>query len=141
MSDKTTMKSLNIALGAAFAASLAGGAVAADNPFAQTELSGGYTLAAAAEGKCGAKMGAEGKCGAMMKEGRCGAMMGKGGGYGPGKFDADGDGKVTLEEFNAGHAKMFEMMDTDGDGVLSGDELDCPGMGPRSRGGAAADGE
>lgn len=128
MSDKTTMKSLNIALGAAFAASLAGAAVAADNPFAQTELSGGYTLAAAAEGKCGAR----------MKEGKCGAMMGKGGGYGPGKFDTDGDGKVTQEEFNAGHAKMFEMMDTDGDGVLSGDEVDCPRMGPRFRGAPAA---
>lgn len=131
MSDKTTIKPLGIALGAAFAASLtAGSAVAADNPFAQTELSSGYTLAAAAEGKCGAQ---------MMKEGKCGAKMGKGGGYGPGQFDADGDGKVTLEEFNAGHAKKFEMMDTDGDGVLSGDEIDCPRMGPRSRGGAATD--
>lgn len=137
MSDKTTIKPLGIALGAAFAAALSGGAVAADNPFVQTELSGSYTLAAAPEGKCGAKMMQEGKCGATMKEGKCGAMMGKG--RGPGKFDADGDGKVTLEEFNAGHAKMFEMMDTDGDGVLSGDEIDCPRMGPRSRGGAATD--
>lgn len=125
MSDKTTVKPLGIALGAAFAASLAGGAIAADNPFAQTELAGGYTLAAAPEGKCGGK---------MMKEGQCGGMMGKGGG--PAKFDTDGDGKVTRDEFNAGHAKMFGMMDTDGDGVLSGDEIDCPRMG--SRGGATA---
>lgn len=130
MSDKTTIRPLAIAVGAAFAASLAGGAVAAADPFAQTEVPGGQLLAAAAEGKCGAKMAAEGQCGAKMSKG--------GAGYGPARYDADGDGKVTLEEFNAGHAEKFKMMDTDGDGVLSGDELACPGR--RQGGGKPAEG-
>ena len=59
MSNKTTMKPLAIALGAAFVTSLAGTSVAnaADNPFSMTELSSGY-MVAGKEGKCG-----EGKCG------------------------------------------------------------------------------
>lgn len=117
MSDKTTIKPLIIALGAAFVGSLAGGAIAAGNPFAQTELTTGHTLVVA-----------EAKCGGKMKDSKCGGKMGKDGVRGPAKFDTDGDGKVTLEEFNAGHAKMFQKMDTDGDGVLSGDELKRSGM-------------
>jgi uncharacterized low-complexity protein len=78
MSDKSPMKPLAIALGAAFATSLAAGsAFAAENPFGQSELAGGYMVAdqhgdkPKMEGKCG-----EGKCGAKdkaKKEGQCGA--------------------------------------------------------------------
>jgi uncharacterized low-complexity protein len=77
MNQKTSMKPLAFALGAAFVTTLSsvGVANAADNPFAMTEIAGGYMVAAAAEGKCGEgkcggekKSGAEGKCG----EGKCG---------------------------------------------------------------------
>ncbi|WP_297529280.1 HvfA family oxazolone/thioamide-modified RiPP metallophore [Thiohalobacter sp.] len=97
MSNQSTRKPLAVALGAAFATSLSTGAIAADNPFSSTELSGGY-MTAEMEGKCGsmnkagkpaAKMQdrmkegkcGEGKCGGMnkadkpaakMKEGKCG---------------------------------------------------------------------
>ena len=72
MAQKTSMKPLAFALGAAFATTLSSASVAnaADNPFAMTEISGGYMVAAAAEGKCG-----EGKCGGEKKattEGKCG---------------------------------------------------------------------
>jgi uncharacterized low-complexity protein len=84
MPNKTAMKPLSVAIGAAFVTSLAGTSVAssADNPFSMTELSSGYMVAA--EGKCGGaakaeegsmKKEAEGKCGESMKkkaEGKCG---------------------------------------------------------------------
>jgi uncharacterized low-complexity protein len=79
MSQKTNLKPLAIAAGAALATSLAATtpASAAENPFAMSELSGGYMVAEMAEGKCGAekKMDKEGKCGAQekaVKEGKCG---------------------------------------------------------------------
>jgi uncharacterized low-complexity protein len=92
MSGKITKKPLAIALGAAFVTSLAGAPVAnaAENPFAMTELAGGYMVAdshaaggdkAKAEGKCGEgkcggeKTKAEGKCG----EGKCGGDKAEGG--------------------------------------------------------------
>ena len=64
MSDKLSMKPLAIAAGAVFVTSLASATVAnaAENPFAMSELSSGYMVAEAAEGKCG-----EGKCGAEKK--------------------------------------------------------------------------
>jgi uncharacterized low-complexity protein len=75
MVQKSSIKPLALALGAAFATSLSGPAVvnAAENPFAMTELSSGYLVAEAAEGKCGGSMAGdkttkEGKCG----EGKCG---------------------------------------------------------------------
>jgi uncharacterized low-complexity protein len=85
MSGKIAVKSLSVAVGAAFITSLAGVsvAVAAENPFGMTQLSSGYMVADSAEGKCGAqkktteetqadgekKVMEEGKCG----EGKCGA--------------------------------------------------------------------
>jgi uncharacterized low-complexity protein len=64
MSDKSTIKPLALAAGAAFITSLASTTVAnaAENPFAMSELSSGYMVADAAEGKCG-----EGKCGGAAK--------------------------------------------------------------------------
>jgi len=80
MSEKITRKPLAIALGAAFVTSLASASIAnaAENPFAMSELAGGYMVAGShmeggdkgkAEGKCG-----EGKCGGEKKkaEGKCG---------------------------------------------------------------------
>jgi len=96
MSQESTKKPLSIAIGAAFATSLAAAPVAnaADNPFAMSELSSGYMVAETAEGKCGEgkcggskattaedadKTTAEGKCGEgkcggdkKMEEGKCG---------------------------------------------------------------------
>ena len=74
MSNKTTLKPIAVALGAAFVSSLAGTSIAnaADNPFGMTDLSTGYMVADMTEGKCGegmkGKMDKEGKCG----EGKCG---------------------------------------------------------------------
>ena len=67
---KSTAKPLAAALGAAFVTAMAQfpATQAAENPFATTELQGGYKLAAHHEGKCG-----EGKCGGEKKsEGKCG---------------------------------------------------------------------
>jgi len=70
-----TKKPLALAIGGAFAATLAAAPIAnaADNPFGMTQLSGGYMQVAQAEGKCG-----EGKCGAskqsegkLVAEGKC----------------------------------------------------------------------
>ena len=139
MSQKTTLKPLAIALGAAFATSLAATPVAnaAENPFAMSDLSSGYMVAGKAEGKCG-----EGKCGtskmtdkvkeAKCGEGKCGAdkMTNKAteGKCGEGKcgmmnMDADGDGSVTRDEFMKGHEAMFNKKDTNSDGVVSADEM------------------
>lgn len=77
MSKKSHVKPLSIALGTAFAASMAASniATAAEgvNPFATNELSSGYMQVA--EGKCGGqKSSNEGKCGGnkSSKEGKCG---------------------------------------------------------------------
>jgi uncharacterized low-complexity protein len=95
MTEKKSLKPVALAIGATFAASLAGTSVAnaADNPFGASRLSSGYMVAAAegkcGEGKCGAGMmkekAAEGKCGAGTKEGmekategKCGAGMKEG---------------------------------------------------------------
>jgi len=124
MDQKTSMKPLAFALGAAFVTTLSSASVAnaADNPFAMTEISGGYMVAAAAEGKCGGEKKAitEGKCG----EGKCGgdkkvATEGK---CGMKSMDADGDGSVTKEEFMQGHEVLFGRMDANGDDVIDADE-------------------
>jgi len=100
MSQKTTKKPLSIALGAAFVTSLAAtpAANASANPFAMSELRGGYMVAETAEGKCGSgKVTDESKTssGMMMEEGKCGANKTKAEGKcGEGKC---GSGKVTDE--------------------------------------------
>ena len=38
-------------------------------------------------------------------------------------MDADGDGAVSLEEFQAGHQRMFKAMDGDKDGRLTLEEV------------------
>lgn len=79
---KPHRKPLAALVGSAFIASLAAGSAAAaqydTNPFAMTELSGGYKVAQ--EGQCGAnkaKPAQEGQCGAnkakQVQEGQCGA--------------------------------------------------------------------
>ena len=129
MSQKTTLKPLAIALGAAFATSLAATPVAnaTENPFAMSDLSSGYMVAEKAEGKCG-----EGKCGASkmtdkVKEAKCGE--GKCGGMAKANrcdmktIDADGDGSVTKGEFMKSHEAMFGKKDANGDGVIDASEM------------------
>ena len=70
---------------------------------------------------------------AMMGQGGmmgCG-MMGRGGMMGHGAamrfifalMDSDGDGTVSLQEFQAAHEKIFKAMDTDKDGTLTLEEI------------------
>ncbi|HHH44085.1 MAG TPA: hypothetical protein ENK49_08105 [Gammaproteobacteria bacterium] len=99
---------LNVAAGALFTVSLANATAvgAAENPFSMTPLAGGYLVAA--EGKCGA-----GK--AKGREGKCGMA----------RMDADGDGKVSKEEFMHGHEAMFEQIDRNHDGMIDADEREA----------------
>ena len=80
MSNKT-IKPISIALGAVFATTLAASNIAnasetGANPFAMTNIEGGYQVAK--DGKCGGNMSdpkqMKGKCGDSMKksEGKCG---------------------------------------------------------------------
>ena len=65
LSTHIRSRSVSIALGATFAASLASSpvALAAENPFAAVDPARGYLVAETEEGKCG-----EGKCGANKKK-------------------------------------------------------------------------
>jgi len=56
-------------------------------------------------------------------------VLAKGPGYGGGRgakmfdrYDTDGDGKVTFEEFQSSQHERFERMDLDGDGAVTQDE-------------------
>jgi Ca2+-binding EF-hand superfamily protein len=51
------------------------------------------------------------------------------------RMDADGDGKVTVAEFGAGHVGWFERMDGNGDGVVTLEEMRAhrPMRGPGPR--------
>jgi len=98
---KHQSKTLAAAVGAAFLASAAIAPLssAAENPFQMNQLSNGYQLADAHEGKCGEgkcgeeKAEGEGKCG----EGKCGEEKAEGEGKcGEGKCGeekAEGEGK------------------------------------------------
>jgi len=110
MSKKSAIKPLAVALGTVFTISLAHSTItnAAENPFTMKSFPGGYMMLA--EGKCG-----EGKCGGSKDkgaEGKCGM----------GRMDADGDGKVTKDEFMKGYEAMFDKIDTNGDGVIDAGE-------------------
>jgi EF hand len=73
-------------------------------------------------------------CGTM----RPGGMMGGGGMIGHGAamriifalMDSDGDGTVSLQEFQAAHEKIFKAMDTDKDGTLTIEEIQTFMRGP-----------
>jgi uncharacterized low-complexity protein len=116
MAKKTAIRPLSVALGTVFTVSLANTAItnAAENPFSMKPLSSGYMVLA--EGKCG-----EGKCG----EGKCGAGKGGEGMCGMARMDADGDGKVSKDEFMQGHEAMFETIDQNGDGVIDQTEREA----------------
>ncbi len=112
MSTKTS-KTLTLAMGTAFAAGLAASNVAnatetGANPFAVTELPGGYMQVAAKEGKCGeGKCGAGKKASAKTKEGRCGE-----GKCGEGKCGADNKAKAkekAKKEGKCGEGKCGNM--------------------------------
>ena len=82
MAKSTT--ALTLALGTAFAASLAAAPAlnAADNPFQLDSLKNGYQVAEdkAKEGKCGGDKAKDGKCGGdKAKEGKCGGDKAKDG--------------------------------------------------------------
>ncbi|UCE89927.1 MAG: hypothetical protein JSW10_03625 [Pseudomonadota bacterium] len=102
---KSQMKTLSLALGTAFAASLAASNVAladaGQNPFGMSDLSSGYMQLAGKEGKCG-----EGKCGGekkSSKEGKCGE--GKCGGEKSSKEGKCGGEKKSSKEGKCGEGK------------------------------------
>ena len=113
MSEKITRKPLAIALGAAFVTTLASSPIAnaAENPFAMSELAGGYMVAeSSAEG--GDKGMAEGKCG----EGKCGGA----------KAEAEGGDKAKAEgkcgEGKCGGEKKMDKEGKCGEGKCGGDK-------------------
>ena len=78
--------------------------------------------------------------GGMMGPG----MMGRGGMMGPGSMhsgmmmrmlfalmDSDGDGTITLQEFQAAHERIFKAMDANKDGRLTLDEIQAFMQGTR----------
>jgi len=78
MKDKSKLKPLSLAVGAAFATSMAISpmASAVENPFSANQLSSGYKMAdnhMGKEGNCGGKKGKEANCGSKKaKDASCG---------------------------------------------------------------------
>jgi len=80
----------------------------------------------------GGMMGGEDTMGHMGGGMMCHGMMGHGM-MGHGMFkrmifalmDTDGDGTISLEEFQAAHAKIFKAMDTNKDGKLTPAEIEA----------------
>ena len=71
-------------------------------------------------------------------------MMGRRGMMGPGSvgsgmmmrmlfalMDSDGDGTISLQEFQAAHERIFKAMDANKDGRLTLDEIQAFMQGPR----------
>ena len=60
-----------------------------------------------------------------------GGMMGHGRGHGMAMriifslMDADGDGKLTLQEWQTAHERIFKEMDTDHDGTVTLEEMEA----------------
>ncbi len=116
MSNKT-IKPISIVLGAIFATTLAASNIAnasetGANPFAMTNLEGGYQVAK--DGKCGGNMSdskkMDGKCGGSMKkkDGKCGegkAMKKKDGKCGEGKCGGNKASKKKDAKCGAGMKK------------------------------------
>ena len=82
---------------------------------------------------CGGMTGQRG----MMGHGMMG-MMGGGGMMGPlpmriifALMDSDGDGTISLQEWQAAHEKIFKAMDTDKDGTVSFEEMQAFMQGSR----------
>ena len=79
------------------------------------------------QGQMPERMGPE----CVMGRGMMGhGMMGHGGMMGPvamriifALMDSDGDGTVSLQEFQAAHEKIFKAMDVDKDGTLTLEEM------------------
>lgn len=66
---------------------------------------------------------------AAETEGGADATPRHGGGWLLQRYDADGDGTITLQEFQSRGAETFTQLDTDGDGRLSAEELAAAGRG------------
>jgi Ca2+-binding EF-hand superfamily protein len=70
--------------------------------------------------------------GVMMGGGMMGhEMMGHGRGHGMAAriifslMDADGDGKLTLQEWQAAHERIFKAIDTNHDGTVTLEEMEA----------------
>lgn len=81
----------------------------------------GTTLAHACPGKGGGGM--HGQTGKKMCDQKGGKMHGHMGSMMSANMDANGDGAVDRNEFDAFHDEHFKTMDTNGDGKIDSDEM------------------